>query len=284
MQNNGFSTNKTLNVRGRLVDLSVPKVMGILNVTPDSFFDGSRYTDSAQALRQVEKMMSEGATFIDIGGYSSRPGATDISAEEEMERTAPVIKLVSKAFPEAIISIDTFRAAVARRAVEEGAAIINDISGGDLDAAMFSTVADLQVPYILMHMRGTPQTMKELNHYDLIVKELIDYFHQRVFRLHALGVKDIIIDPGFGFAKNIAQNFELLNHLEELTVLGLPLLAGLSRKSMIWKTLDETAATALNGTTSLNTVALLKGATILRVHDVKEAVETVKLIEKLKAK
>lgn len=284
MQNNGFSTNKILNVHGRLVDLSVPKVMGILNVTPDSFFDGSRYTDSTQALRQVEKMMNEGATFIDIGGYSSRPGATDISVEEEMERTAPVIKRVSKAFPEAIISIDTFRAAVARRAVDEGAAIINDISGGDLDAAMVGTVADLQVPYILMHMRGTPQTMKELNHYEMIVKELIDYFHQRVSRLRALGVKDIIIDPGFGFAKNIAQNFELLNHLEKLAVLGLPLLAGLSRKSMIWKTLNETAATALNGTTTLHTVALLKGAAILRVHDVKEAVDTVKLIEKLKAK
>ena len=284
MQNKGFSTNKTLNVRGKLVDLSSPRIMGILNVTPDSFFDGSRYTDSAQALRQVEKMMNEGATFIDIGGYSSRPGATDISVEEEVERTAPMVKLISKAFPEAIISIDTFRAVVARKAVEEGAAIINDISGGDLDADMFTTVADLQVPYILMHMRGTPQTMKELSHYDLMVKDLIDYFHQRVYRLQALGVKDIIIDPGFGFAKNTEQNFELLNHLEDLAVLGLPLLAGLSRKSMIWKTLNETAATALNGTTSLNTVALIKGAAILRVHDVKEAVDTVKLIEKLKAK
>ncbi|PZR38223.1 MAG: dihydropteroate synthase [Azospira oryzae] len=284
MQNKGFSTNKTLNVRGKLVDLSIPRIMGILNVTPDSFFDGSRYTDSAQALRQVEKMMNEGATFIDIGGYSSRPGATDISVEEEVERTAPMVKLISKAFPEAIISIDTFRAVVARKAVEEGAAIINDISGGDLDADMFTTVADLQVPYILMHMRGTPQTMKELSHYDLMVKDLIDYFHQRVYRLQALGVKDIIIDPGFGFAKNTEQNFELLNHLEDLAVLGLPLLAGLSRKSMIWKTLNETAATALNGTTSLNTVALIKGAAILRVHDVKEAADTVKLIEKLKAK
>jgi dihydropteroate synthase len=284
MQNKGFSTNKTLNVRGKLVDLSIPRIMGILNVTPDSFFDGSRYTDSAQALRQVEKMMNEGATFIDIGGYSSRPGATDISVEEEVERTAPMVKLISKAFPEAIISIDTFRAVVARKAVEEGAAIINDISGGDLDADMFTTVADLQVPYILMHMRGTPQTMKELSHYDLMVKDLIDYFHQRVYRLQALGVKDIIIDPGFGFAKNTEQNFELLNHLEDLAVLGLPLLAGLSRKSMIWETLNETAATALNGTTSLNTVALIKGAAILRVHDVKEAADTVKLIEKLKAK
>lgn len=284
MQNKGFSTNKTLNVRGKLVDLSIPRIMGILNVTPDSFFDGSRYTDSAQALRQVEKMMNEGATFIDIGGYSSRPGATDISVEEEVERTAPMVKLISKAFPEAIISIDTFRAVVARKAVEEGAAIINDISGGDLDADMFTTVADLQVSYILMHMRGTPQTMKELSHYDLMVKDLIDYFHQRVYRLQALGVKDIIIDPGFGFAKNTEQNFELLNHLEDLAVLGLPLLAGLSRKSMIWKTLNATAATALNGTTSLNTVALIKGAAILRVHDVKEAADTVKLIEKLKAK
>ena len=284
MQNNSFSTNKTLNVRGKLIDLSVPKVIGILNVTPDSFFDGNRYTDVAQALKQVEKMLMEGAVFIDIGGYSSRPGATDISEEEEISRTAPVIKAIVVEFPEAIISIDTFRSAVARRAVQEGAAIINDISGGALDEDMFITVASLQVPYILMHMRGNPQTMKELNQYDFLVKDIIDYFHQRVFQLRALGVKDVIIDPGFGFSKNIAQNFELLNHLEQFSILGLPLLAGLSRKSMIWNTLQQTAETALNGTTSLNTVALLKGAAILRVHDVKEAVETIKLIEKLKTK
>ena len=284
MQNNGFSTNKTLNVGGKLIDLSVPKVMGILNVTPDSFFDGSRYTDSTQALKQAERMMNEGATLIDIGGYSSRPGATDISEEEEIRRTAPVVKAVATEFPEAIISIDTFRSAVAQRAVQEGAAVINDISGGELDKSMFTTVSELQVPYVLMHMRGNPQTMNELNQYDLLLKDIIDYFHQRVFRLRALGVKDIIIDPGFGFSKNIEQNFELLNHFDQLSVLGLPLLAGLSRKSMIWKTLGETAEAALNGTTSLNTVALLKGAAILRVHDVKAAVEAVKLIEKLKAK
>ena len=284
MQNNGFSTNKTLNVRGRLVDLSVPQVMGIVNVTPDSFFEGSRYTEVKQALKQAEKMVSEGATFIDIGGYSSRPGAADISTQQEIERIRPVVAAIAKSFPETILSIDTFRAEVARVAVDEGASIINDISGGDLDPAMFATVAQLQAPYILMHMRGTPQTMKEMNQYDLMMKDIVDYFHVRIARLRELKVKDIIIDPGFGFAKDIAQNFELLNHLEHLSVLGLPLLAGLSRKTMIWKTLGITAAEALNGTTSLNTIALLKGAAILRVHDVKEAVEAVKLVEKLKVK
>lgn len=284
MQNNGFSTNKTLNVRGRLVDLSVPGVMGIVNVTPDSFFEGSRSKEATQALKQAEKMMSEGATFIDIGGYSSRPGAPDISVQEEIERIKPVVAAIAKSLPQAIISIDTFRSAVARVAVEEGASIINDISGGDLDANMFATVAQLQAPYIVMHMRGTPQTMKELNQYDLMIKDIVDYFHVRIARLRELNVKDIVIDPGFGFAKDIAQNFELLNHLEHLNVLGLPLLAGLSRKTMIWKTLGTTAAEALNGTTSLNTIALLKGAALLRVHDVKEAVEAVKLVEKLKVK
>jgi len=227
-------------------------------------------------------MVSEGATFIDVGGYSSRPGATDISTGEETKRIVSVIKEIVKSFPEAIISIDTFRSEVAAAAVQEGASLINDISGGDLDANMFSLVGKLQLPYIMMHMRGTPQTMVQLNQYDNLVKEMIDSFHQKIQRLHSFKIKDIIIDPGFGFAKNIDQNFELLNKLELLQVIGKPVLAGLSRKSMIWKTLGTTPEEAQNGTTSLNTIALLKGASILRVHDVKQAVEVIKLVEKTK--
>jgi dihydropteroate synthase len=282
MQNNGFSTNKTLSVAGRLIDLSVPKVMGILNVTPDSFFDGNRYNNVSQALKQTERMLSEGATFIDVGGYSSRPGATDIPIEEESKRVIPVIQSLKNEFPEIAISIDTFRSEVAKQAVEEGAAMVNDISGGEGDKNMFTTVASLQVPYVLMHLRGTPETMTKLNQYDNLVKEIIDYFHQKIYQLHLLGVKDVIIDPGFGFAKNIDQNFQLLKNLDLLNILGKPILAGLSRKSMIWKTLEISPNDALNGTTSLNSLALLKGAKILRVHDVKEAVEVVKLVEKLK--
>jgi dihydropteroate synthase len=282
MQNNGFSTNKTLSVGGRLIDLSIPKVMGILNVTPDSFFDGNRYTNVSQALKQTEKMLSEGATFIDVGGYSSRPGATDIPMEEENRRVIPVIQSLKKEFPEIAISIDTFRSEVAEQAVEEGAAMINDISGGERDKNMFTTVASLQVPYVLMHMRGTPETMTKLNQYDNLVKEMIDYFHQKIYQFHLLGVKDVIIDPGFGFAKNIDQNFQLLKNLDLLNMPGKPVLVGLSRKSMIWKTLEISPEEACNGTTALNSLALLKGAKILRVHDVKEAMEVVKLVEKLK--
>jgi dihydropteroate synthase len=282
MQNNGFSTNKTLSVAGKLIDLSVPKVMGILNVTPDSFYDGNRYSDLSQALKQTEKMFREGATFIDVGGYSSRPGATDIPAEEEIKRVIPVVQSIKKEFPDAIISIDTFRATVAKQAVEEGAAMINDISGGEIDKSMFKTVAELGVPYVLMHMRGTPETMTQLTQYVQLVKEVIEYFHQKIYQLQTLGVRDIIIDPGFGFAKNIEQNFQLLKNLDLLEILGKPILAGLSRKSMIWKTLNMTPEEALNGTTSLNSIALLKGAKILRVHDVKQAMEVVKLVEKLK--
>jgi dihydropteroate synthase len=282
MQNSGFSTNKTLNVRGRLIDISIPQVMGILNVTPDSFFDGNRYIDLSQALKQAEKMVVEGASFIDVGGYSSRPGATNISTEEEMKRVVPVIRSISKEFPQIIISIDTFRASIAKVAVEEGAGLINDISGGELDREMFKTVSELQVPYVLMHMRGNPETMIHMNQYKNLVKEIIDYFHPKIHQLQTLGVKDIIIDPGFGFAKNIDQNFELLNKLDYLKIHGKPLLVGLSRKSMIWKSLKITAEAALNGTTSLNTIALMKGACILRVHDVKEAIETIKLVQKIK--
>jgi len=271
----------TINAGGRLIDFKRPKVMGILNTTPDSFYSGSRISSIEQALKQTETMLEQGADFIDIGAYSSRPGSTDISIDEEKERLIPIVKEIIKRFPEAVLSIDTFRAEVARAAISEGAHIINDISGGELDANMFQSVAELKVPYILMHMRGTPQNMKQLTDYDDIFKEILLYFSLKTQKLKELGVKDIILDPGFGFAKNIHQNFQLLNDFERFAVTGLPVLAGVSRKSMIWKTLDIKNEEALNGTTVLNTIALLKGANILRVHDVREAVEAVKLIQQL---
>lgn len=273
-----FYTNKTLNIRGRLVDLSIPKIMGILNVTPDSFYDGGRYDSEVAIMVQVEKMIEDGATFIDIGGYSSRPGADDISVAEEINRVSKAIKIISKKFPEVILSVDTFRSQVAYAAVRDGATIINDISGGELDDAMMKTVAGLQVPYILMHMRGNPKTMTQLMTYENLLKDVTDYFHHKIDQLKAYGLKDIIIDPGLGFAKTPQQNFELLNSLDYFKLINKPILIGLSRKSMVWKTLSTTADHALNGTTCLNTIALLKGAQILRVHDVKEAVETVKLV------
>jgi len=282
LESNFFSTNKTLNVRGRLIDLNTPKVMGILNVTPDSFYDGNRYTSESAIVKQVEKMVNEGATFIDIGAYSSRPGADDVPQDDEVRRSVEAIRLVAKNFPDAIISIDTFRSEVARRAVQEGASLVNDISGGELDQQMFSTIAQLKVPYILMHMRGNPKTMTKQTEYSNILKDIVDYFHLKVSRLHQLGVKDIVIDPGFGFSKTGQQNFELLNHLDHFKILNKALLVGLSRKSMIWKTLQTKPEDALNGTTSLNTIALMKGASILRVHDVKEAMETIKLVSALK--
>ncbi len=274
-------SGKTLNVNGKLVDLSTPVVMGILNITPDSFFKGSRFTIESEILNQTEKMLLEGATFIDVGGYSSRPGADDISPDEESSRALKAIKAIVKEFSQTIISIDTFRSEVARQAVQEGATIINDISAGEFDAKMFETVAALKVPYIAMHMRGNPQTMKALTSYDDLVKEVLNYFIEKINRLKVLGVNDIIIDPGFGFAKTIDQNFELLAHLDYFTNLDRPILVGLSRKSMTWKTLGLTAEDALNGTTALNMAALLKGAGILRVHDVKEAMEVIKLYSKL---
>ena len=274
-----FKINKTLHIKGQLIDLSEPKVMGILNVTPDSFFDGGKFTGKDKILHQTEKMLLAGATFIDIGGYSSRPGAKDISEDEEKSRVIPAIEIIFKNFPDSIISVDTFRSAIAKNAIEAGAAMINDISGGSLDKKMPEVVASLQVPYILMHMQGTPQTMANMTNYDNMLKEMIDYFHQKIYAFQTLGVKDIIIDPGFGFAKTVAQNFELLKKLEYLKILEKPMLVGLSRKSMIWKSLNMQPEDALNGTTSLNTIALLKGASILRVHDVKEAVEVVKLMK-----
>lgn len=274
-------SGKTLNLNGTVVDLSVPVVMGILNITPDSFFEGSRFTTESEILTQTEKMLLEGAALIDVGGYSSRPGAEDISMEEECERVLKAIKTIRNEFPLIPISVDTFRATVARQAVQEGASLINDISAGELDPKMFETVAALKVPYIAMHMRGTPQTMKSLAEYENLVKEVTNYFTEKIHRLNALGVTDIILDPGFGFAKTTGQSFELLAHLDYLKNLDRPILVGLSRKSMIWKTLNTTAADALNGTTALNMVALLKGARILRAHDVKEAMEVIQLHAKL---
>ena len=281
MQSKIFSANKTLNVGGRLLDLSQPKVMGILNVTPDSFYDGNKFKDDRAILAHVEKMLTEGADFIDVGGYSTRPGAEEISIDEELKRTIPAVKLIAKNFPESLISVDTFRSSVAKEAVDAGAIMVNDISGGALDEKMFSTVASLNVPYVLMHIRGTPQTMTKETNYDNLIKDIIDYFHFKVFQLQNLGVKDIIIDPGFGFAKTAEQNFELLNKLDYFQILGRPILAGLSRKSMIWRTLNSDPEGALNGTTALNSIALMRGASILRVHDVREAKETVLLMQKI---
>jgi dihydropteroate synthase len=271
----------TINCKGTLIDLSTPKVMGILNITPDSFYDGGALKTDAALLSLAEKMVNNGATFLDMGGYSSRPGATDISESEEISRVIPAIELVLRNFPKALISIDTFRSEVAKKAIESGAAIINDVSAGMLDEAMLPTVAQLQVPYVMMHMRGTPQTMQTLTDYENITLDVLRYFSERISAARALGINDLIADPGFGFAKTPEQNFELLSQLELFKNLQIPLLVGLSRKSMIYKTLGITPQEALNGSTALNSIALLKGASILRVHDVKEAVEVVKLYEAL---
>ncbi|MBV1923900.1 MAG: dihydropteroate synthase [Flavobacteriaceae bacterium] len=258
--------------------------MGILNLTPDSFFDGGSLISEKEVVQKAKKMLDDGATFLDVGGYSSRPGADFVSEEEELNRVIPVIQLLIKEFPEAIISIDTFRSDVAEKAVLAGAAIINDISGGNLDEHMFETVAALKVPYIVMHMRGTPKTMASQTSYEDITKELIYYFSEKINKATSLGIKDIIIDPGFGFAKTQKQNFELMNHLELFNHLEVPLLVGISRKSMIYKTLANSPKEALNGTTVLHSIALFKGAHILRVHDVKEAKECITLIQNLKGK
>lgn len=273
---------KSINVGGSIIRFERPKVMGILNLTPDSFFEGSRVSSADQAVIAAEKMFAEGAHFIDVGAYSSRPGAADVSEAEEMDRLVPVIRALVKEFPKAILSVDTFRSKIAEAAVQEGVRMINDISGGDLDSDMIQTVARLKVPYILMHMKGTPQTMKQLAQYDDVVAEVFKQLYSKIQRLREAGIVDYIIDPGFGFAKTIEHNYELLNKLEFFEELGAPVLAGVSRKSMIWKVLDIESEDALNGTTVLNTIALMKGADILRVHDVKPAVEAVALTEKLK--
>ena len=274
-----FHKKVTLNAGGKLLDLSTPQVMGIINLTPDSFFADSRKQSVDSALQQAGKLLTDGAAFLDIGAYSSRPGAADISVQEEMDRLLPVVEVIVNAYPESVLSIDTFRAQVAEASIKSGAHIINDISGGELDADMFATVARLQVPYILMHMKGTPQNMNQLAEYENVFDEVFDYFTSKHHQLKQLGVKDVIIDPGFGFAKKAEHSYTLMNRLQDFNTLQLSVLVGISRKNMIYKTLGITAAEALNGTTVLNTIALTKGANILRVHDVKEAVEAVKLWE-----
>jgi dihydropteroate synthase len=272
-----------INAGGRLIDLSVPKVMGIINITPDSFYSGSRYVTEAEIVKAAAVMLEEGADFLDVGGYSSRPGAADITAEEESSRVLKGIRSIIKEFPGSIISVDTFRSDIARKAVLDcGALLINDISGGQSDSAMFRVVAELKVPYILMHMAGNPRTMQNNPVYDDVVADILKWFGDRIFSLNSSGVNDIIIDPGFGFGKTISDNFELLRRLGDFSVAGLPLLAGLSRKSMIWKTLGVSPGEGMNGTSAMNAVALINGADILRVHDVKEAVEVVKLMERIR--
>jgi len=274
----------TINCKGELIDLTIPRVMGILNLTPDSFYDGGRYADECSVLRQVEKMLSEGATFIDLGAYSSRPGAENISEEEELSRILPIVKLLLKEFKEVLLSIDTFRSKTAERCITSGAAIINDISAGILDEDMFKVVAELKVPYIMMHLRGNPKTMQQQADYSDLLVEVRNYFSERVAKARSLQIHDIIIDPGFGFSKKREHNFEILQHLDLFKTFELPILAGLSRKSMIYKTLDSNADSALNGTTALNMLALDRGAKILRVHDVKEAMECIKLFEQMTVK
>lgn len=274
----------TLNLRGRLLELREPQIMGILNVTPDSFFSESRTPDEEHIAQRVKQMMNDGADMIDIGGYSSRPGANDVSTEEEMNRLRRGLRIIRKLYPDVPVSVDTFRADVARMCIEEeGADIINDISGGMMDRQMFRTVAQLHVPYIMMHMQGTPDSMQLAPHYDNLRQEVMLYFSERIDRLCQMGAKDIIVDPGFGFGKTMEHNYELMAHLEDFHVFGLPLLVGISRKSMIYKLLGGTPQTSLNGTTVLNTIALTKGAHILRVHDVKEAVEAKRIVGMCKA-
>lgn len=274
-----FHKKVTVNAGGKLIDLSKPKVMGIINLTPDSFYAGSRMSGTDAALQQAEKMLNEGADFLDLGAYSSRPGADDISVQEETDRLLPAVEAIVSQYPDAVLSIDTFRAQVAEAAIKAGGRIINDISGGQLDADMFATVARLQVPYILMHMKGNPKTMQQLAGYDDVFAEVYDYFADKYYQLKQLGVHDVIIDPGFGFAKKPEHSYALMGRLQDLNMLQLPILVGISRKKMIYGALGINAPEALNGTTALNTIALTKGADILRVHDVKEAVEAVKIWE-----
>ncbi|MEM6863687.1 MAG: dihydropteroate synthase [Bacteroidota bacterium] len=273
----------TINCKGTLVDLTSPKVMGILNLTPDSFYDGGKYKNEKAILKQTEKMLGEGASFIDMGSYSSRPGAQHVPEEEEKQRLLPVLELVLRHFPDAFFSIDTFRSTVAQECLERGAAMINDISAGNLDENMFDIVAHFQVPYIAMHLKGTPQSMQKESIYEDVITDLLHYFSEKLQKGRAKKINDIIIDPGFGFAKTLEQNYHLLHHLELFQTLKKPLLIGLSRKSMIYKMLKSSPTEALNGSTALHSIALWKGAHILRVHDVKEAMECIVLMETLKA-
>lgn len=267
----------SINCNGELISLSTPKVMGILNITPDSFYDGGRYKDTKSILIQVETFLEQGATFIDVGAYSSRPGAAFVSEEEELKRITPVIDLILKSFPDCKISIDSFRSKVIQKCVEAGAVISNDISSGKLDPLMFETIAKLKVPYIMMHMKGTPQNMQKHTEYENLINDIYLYFSDRINRAKKHGIEDLILDLGFGFSKTLEQNYKVLNKLKVFKNLNYPILSGLSRKSMIYKTLKSTPGEALNGTTALNMVALIRGTNILRVHDVKEAMECVKL-------
>lgn len=268
----------TINCRGNLLRIAQPIVMGILNRTPDSFYDGGKYKNEEEIIAQTEKMLNEGASIIDIGGYSSRPGAEHICEEEEEKRVIPIVNLLHQHFPKAIFSIDTFRSSIAAKAIENGASIINDIGGGELDDKMFDVVVNYHVPYVLMHMKGTPQSMKEETNYKNLIEEVMFYFAKRVNTLRKKGVKDIILDPGFGFSKNLEQNYELLQKLSDFNAFELPVMVGLSRKSMVNKVLNLKPVDALNGTTALHTLAVLNGATILRAHDVKEAMEVLKIV------
>jgi dihydropteroate synthase len=272
-------TGKTLNVKGKNFDISSPIVMGILNVTPDSFYDGGTYNYASKAIERASQIIESGGKIIDVGGYSSRPGAIDVTEEEEILRVIPAIRGIMREYPNAIISVDTFRSEVARRAVGEGASVINDISAGELDGKMFQAIGDLNVPYVLMHMKGTPQNMTTFAQYEDLLKEIESYFDDKIGRLNDMGVTNLILDPGFGFAKTPKHSFELLRNLNYFKKLNLPILAGVSRKSMIYKTLNVDVRDSLNGTTALNMIALMNGADILRVHDVKEAVETIKLFK-----
>ena len=274
---------KTINCKGRLIDLSSPKVMGILNITPDSFYDGGKYKSDSDFLTQVESMLANGATFIDIGAYSSRPGADHISEKEELNRLTPVLNAVCSRFSDIIISVDTFRSNVAKHAIEQGAAIINDISAGRSDKKMLETIRMFQVPYIMMHMRGTPQNMSSKTEYENLLVDVVKELSEQVHLAKKIGINDLIVDPGIGFAKNTNQNFTILKHLDYFDIFELPILLGVSRKSMIYKTLNCNSENALNGTTALNSIGLTKGASILRVHDVKEAMECIKLFESLES-
>lgn len=271
----------TINCNGKLLDFEVPKVMGILNCTPNSFFDGGKYKSEIDFLNQTEKMLIEGASIIDIGAYSTQPNAPFVSEEDELVRILPVVKVIKKEFPEAILSIDTFRSQVAKQCVDLGASIVNDVSAGFLDTEMLAVVGKLKVPYIMMHMKGTPQSMQKFTDYDDVMKDMMFYFSERIAQAKAFGIVDVILDPGFGFSKMLNQNYEVLNKLELLKTFELPILSALSRKSMIYKFLDIQPSKALNGTSVLHTISLLKGANLLRAHDVKEAVECVKLTQKM---
>tara|TARA_B100000530_G_scaffold125398_1_gene78494 strand:- start:30 stop:854 length:825 start_codon:yes stop_codon:yes gene_type:complete len=271
----------TINIRGKLMNFSVPKIMGILNITPDSFYDGGRYNSKDKIEKQIEKMIISGADIVDVGGYSSRPGAKDITIEDELNRVIPVIEIIKQKFPETIVSIDTFRSKVASEAIISGADIVNDISGGNLDSAMFETVSKHKVPYILMHMSGNPGNMMSKTNYENVTKDLCRYFSERIDKAKSCGINDIIIDPGFGFSKTTQQNYELLNNLEFFKEFQRPIVVGVSRKSMIYKTLNTTPDKALNGSSVLHTISLMKGANILRTHDVKEALECIKIVSQL---